>query len=93
MYVEGALSTRMLKFSDGAYIIATGEFRPYTTSDYVCQENTFGYPFPGREHDDEAKATLQQMYGDTCLDDPEMIHGSNKMPRYPWQASILETRA
>eukprot|EP01043_Picozoa_sp_COSAG02_P018214 COSAG02_NODE_844_length_16583_cov_116.650267_10_plen_170_part_00 len=63
----------LLKFSDGAYIIETGEFRCYTSDDYVCLENTFGYPFPGREHDDEAMATLQQMYRDTCLDNPEMI--------------------
>ena len=61
-----------MKFSDGAYELATGTVRDYTAADYVCAENTFGYPFPGRDHDDAAKTTLEQLYKDTCLDCDDM---------------------
>ena len=62
----------LLKFSDGAYEIATSTFRAYTAGDCVCAENTFGYPFPGRGHDGESKATLDELYTDTCLDCADM---------------------
>lgn len=52
--VTGTDKAGLLKFADGAYVIADGSFRAYTRGDYVCQQNTNGHKFPGRDDDGSA---------------------------------------